>query len=71
MLGKCPLWKNNLKTKNPSRRWHRRAWIIDTTKTKLVIEKVDTRSECTQPLMDNERARAIQTEEERFDLESD
>lgn len=62
-----PLWTNNGKPEKPSkpsRMWHRRALMIDTRKTLLVLESAYVKPECTPPLIHSE---LVKTEEEGFD----
>ena len=44
------MWANNVKSKKTSKMWHQRALMIDTRKTRLVIESADVNPECA-PLL--------------------
>jgi len=43
-----------MKLKNASKKWHRKALMIDTRKTMLVLESADIKSEYVPPLMHSE-----------------
>ena len=47
-----------MKLKDASKKWHRKALMIDTRKTMLVLESADVKSECVPPLMHSELVKA-------------
>jgi hypothetical protein len=51
MLSECA---NDMKQKNASKKWHRKALMIDTRKTMLVLESADVKSEYVPPLIHSE-----------------
>jgi hypothetical protein len=47
-------WADDMKLKNASKKWHRKALMIDTRKTMLVLESADVKSEYVPPLIHSE-----------------
>jgi hypothetical protein len=45
------MWSNNMKPKESSKKWRRKAWTIDPKKTRLVFESAEATSESVPPLL--------------------